>query len=542
MRTIKKEYIILSALALASIITLAVMCVRFKRTYDESAVWVRHTHLVLDATQQALAGLHPQENTPFDGQLDTNIRALGRLTADNPLQHRRFDSLRGALPGNPGRSREILERMQNEEHRLLAAREDGSARSRRVLVWGTIYLLTFTFLLFCVSTGLVLFQLSRRVKVEAKLRESDRRFRLLVQREPNHAMFLLAPGGWVMSWNEGARRLLGYTEEEATGMHVSLFHIQADVDAGLPARLLRLAEEKGETTHHGWRKRKDGSSFWADVMITALREDNGTLMGFIKITRDMSDQHQAEVDTQHALEQEKETSQTKSRFVSLASHEFKTPLTVILSSLNLIEKYEAEEHIVKRRQHIHRIRSNIGNLRQILSDFLSVEQLESGGIMNNPVPTDIERLVNGVVTDMETSCKENQHISIEKEGDSRQVTVDPRLLLNVLTNLVSNAVKYSPAGSDVCVMIRFENDSLVLKVADQGIGIPQDEQDVLFERYFRGSNTSGISGTGLGLSIVKRYAELMGADIRFYSRPPEGTTFTLVIPLEAALSPVDACF
>jgi len=233
----------------------------------------------------------------------------------------------------------------------------------------------------------------------------------------------------------------------------------------------------------------------------------------------------------HSLQREKDLNEMKSRFVSLASHEFKTPLSVILSSTSLIDKYSAPEMADKRQRHIHRIKSNVKNLRQILGDFLSLEKLEEGVVRNNPSAADIVELGEEVITDLEESCKSGQKIDLEISGEPRIVAVDVHLLHNILNNLLSNAVKYSPEYSPVRFFIEFLPGRIRFTVTDSGIGIPPEELGHLFERFFRASNTSGISGTGLGLSIVKKYLDLMGGQIEVASERGNGTTFIIAIPV-----------
>ena len=220
----------------------------------------------------------------------------------------------------------------------------------------------------------------------------------------------------------------------------------------------------------------------------------------------------------------------KSRFVSLASHEFKTPLSVILSSVSLIEKYPETEQQDKRLKHIHRIKSNVNNLKQILNDFLSLEKLEDGIIENCPVETDLVQLVGETIHDMEETRKAGQVVHLHTEGEPRTVMVDAQLLRNVLNNLLSNAIKYSAEGSAIDCTLTYHAVTVDIAFRDRGIGIPVEERPHLFERFFRATNTTGISGTGLGLSIVRRYLDLMGGDIRLSGEPGEGSTFTVTLP------------
>ena len=368
-------------------------------------------------------------------------------------------------------------------------------------------------------------------KVAASERkELEQRFGFLVSHVKDYAIFFIDPKGRVKSWNKGAEQIKGYTEAEIVGQHISIFYTDEDNRMGEPLRNLQRALEEGHYESVGLRKRKDGSVFYADVVFTPIYDDKQTLKGFAKITRDITGQKRAEEDIQVILRREKELNELKSRFVSLASHEFKTPLSVILSSVSLIEKYPDADQQDKRLKHIHRIKSNVNNLKQILNDFLSLEKLESGIVQNCPVETDLVQISQEAIEDMDGSLKEGQYIEPRTEGTPRFIQVDIQLLRNILNNLLSNAIKYSPDGAGIDYKISYHQTTIDIAVKDQGIGIPPEEREHLFERFFRATNTTGISGTGLGLSIVKRYLDLMGGQICLSSNSGEGSTFTITLP------------
>jgi PAS domain S-box-containing protein len=360
--------------------------------------------------------------------------------------------------------------------------------------------------------------------------ELEQRFGFLVRHAKDYAMFLIDPEGRVMSWNKGAERIKGYTEAEILGQPISVFYTDEDNERGEPYLNLRHALEEGRHESIGLRKRKDGSIFYADVVFTPIYDDKNVLKGFAKITRDISDQKKAEQDMLETLRKEKELSELKSRFVTLASHEFKTPLSVILSSVSLIEKYPETDQQDKRLKHIHRIKSNVNNLKQILNDFLSLEKLEDGIVKNCPVETDLDLLVRETMYDMEEAVIKGQEVRLHTTGNHRPVWVDAQLLRNILNNLLSNAIKYSPQGGSIDVTLSYGPSAVDIEVKDQGIGIPAEERPHLFERFFRASNTTGISGTGLGLSIIRRYLDLMGGDIRLSDESGEGSIFTVTLP------------
>lgn len=233
---------------------------------------------------------------------------------------------------------------------------------------------------------------------------------------------------------------------------------------------------------------------------------------------------------QVALDKEKELNELKSRFVSMASHEFRTPLSTILSSASLVSRYVTEEQNEKRVKHINRIKSSVNNLTGILNDFLSLSKIEEGKEVMVPEELHLEELCMLVIDETKGLLKEGQ--SIEHISDETIIIhSDKRILKNILFNLLSNAIKYSSSNSPIKLKIKQKSDYVELDVVDFGIGIPEADQKYLFSRFFRASNVENIQGTGLGLNIVKRYVELLGGKIKFKSRESEGTTISFTIPL-----------
>lgn len=230
-----------------------------------------------------------------------------------------------------------------------------------------------------------------------------------------------------------------------------------------------------------------------------------------------------------SLEKEKELNEMKSRFISMASHEFRTPLATILSSTTLIEKYLLTEEQSKREKHIHRIKNAVSGLTEILNDFLSIGRLEEGKVSSRPMELDVKYLLEEIISELQPLCRTGQVISLEYQGTT-QATIDKQIFRNVLINLLSNAIKFSPDGAEIKVLCKHEQALLELHVIDHGMGIPEEEQKHLFGRFFRGRNAQNIQGTGLGLNIVAKYLEILGGTITFKSVLEEGTTFTLSIP------------
>ncbi len=249
------------------------------------------------------------------------------------------------------------------------------------------------------------------------------------------------------------------------------------------------------------------------------------------VSQDVTIHKRAEQQLEYALKKERELSELKSRFVSMASHEFRTPLTSILGSTDLIEMHAQLGKVDKFPRHINRIRSSVENLTSILNDFLSLEKLESGKVQYHPKPVEMHDYMEQVLEEVNLLTHPQQKIRFVHHGEN-QVVIDCHLVKNIIINLVSNAIKYSPGDKDVDLITTKRDRTFSIEVTDRGIGIPQAEQKMLFSRFFRASNVTDIKGTGLGLTIVKRYLDIMKGEISFESKEGQGTTFRVEIPQE----------
>lgn len=261
-----------------------------------------------------------------------------------------------------------------------------------------------------------------------------------------------------------------------------------------------------------------------------LRDSSGNVNQILVVEQNITQLIKAQEDMRFALSKEKELSEMKSRFVSMASHEFRTPLSTIMSSSNLIERYESEDKLEKRNKHIKRIQSNVKNLTSILNDFLSISKLEEGKVSINVTEFDLKELIEELVEEMQEIAKNDQSIVMDCNFSSCLVHTDRAHLKNILINLASNAIKYSPEGEVITIRCNDLGDEYKIEVEDQGIGIPESEQPAMFERFFRAKNAINIQGTGLGLYIVKRYTEQLGGSIDFESEYEKGSIFRLKIP------------
>jgi len=238
---------------------------------------------------------------------------------------------------------------------------------------------------------------------------------------------------------------------------------------------------------------------------------------------------QSKQEVMRALEKERQLNDMKTKFVTIASHEFRTPLATILSSASLIGRYINADEDEKRQKHVQRIKSTVNNLTEILNDFLSLGKLEEGQIRNVPVVFNLSEFCQELVEEMRSVCKENQQIQYIHEGNV-DVCIDRHLLKNVLINLLSNATKYSEAGKNIFLRTYKKENSIEFEVQDQGIGIPEQDQSYVFDRFFRAHNSGTIQGTGLGLNIVMKYIQLMQGEIRLESQLNRGTTVYVEIP------------
>jgi signal transduction histidine kinase len=244
------------------------------------------------------------------------------------------------------------------------------------------------------------------------------------------------------------------------------------------------------------------------------------------IVIDISERKKAEEELQKALEKEKDLNELKSRFVSMASHEFRTPLSTVLSSAYLVQKYISTEEQPNRDKHLNRIVSSVNMLTDILNDFLSLGKIEEGKIHLRPCEFDIMEFIKGTTEEIKSILKKQQQIQYNHCGNT-SVNLDPSLLKNIIVNLVSNASKFSSQTGHIRIKTICTDSQIILSVKDNGIGISKDDQKHLMERFFRGTNAGNIQGTGLGLHIVSKYAEIMNGNVQCKSGIGKGTEFII---------------
>ncbi|WP_190811020.1 PAS domain-containing sensor histidine kinase [Flagellimonas sp. S3867] len=339
--------------------------------------------------------------------------------------------------------------------------------------------------------------------------------------------------------NQGAQKNLGYSLEELKQFTPLDIKPEYDKDSFneliSPLQLEREEKITFETVH----LRKDGSTYPVEVHLQ--RSFIGRQKVLISIILDITDRKDyteklertvAERTQQlrQALEKEKELNELKTRFLSLVSHEFKTPLSSILTSTTLLSKYTESEQQQKRNKHITTIRNKVKQLDAILNDFLSIERLETGKVKYNLEQFALSKVVNQVIYDANLLLKSGQKINYPEDIDDVIITFDEKIFELILSNLIHNAIKYSPENTTIDIEVLKNNDSLQLMIKDQGIGIPETEQKFIFNRYFRANNALLNQGTGIGLNIVKQHLENLEGNISFTSQENCGSTFIVEIP------------
>ena len=369
-------------------------------------------------------------------------------------------------------------------------------------------------------------EIAERVQRESVLRESEERFRLLVDGVKDYAIFLLDRWGNVASWNTGAQNIYGYAASEIIGTHFSRFFTPEDLAREWPAYEFATARAGGRYEEEGWRLRKDGSAFWASVIIAALYDSEQNLSGFAKVTRDLTVLRRVE-----ALQ---ENQRQMNEFLAMLSHELRNPLASIVNALDLMRHTPGADRSDARAI----VERQVAHLAHIVDDLLDVSRITRGKIELRK-----ERVsANDAVRHALDSCgsllaARGHRVELRLAPDELWVEADPTRLSQVIINLITNAAKYTPVGGRIDIVVERDNDDVALRVRDTGIGIPPSLLPKVFDLFVQGDRSLDrtAGGLGIGLTIVKRMVEMHGGSVTASSAGPgQGSEFVVRLPLVSA--------
>jgi hypothetical protein len=389
--------------------------------------------------------------------------------------------------------------------------------------------------------------LTERKQQEEAIRRSEEHFRLLVEGVTDYAMFMLDPNGYVLTWNSGAQRIKGYQSDEIIGQHFSRFYPLAAVQAGWPEHELHGAAEQGRFEDEGWRVRKDGSQFWANVVISALRDESGRLRGFAKLTRDLSErkrgdalhgertqrdeildaERNARIEAQHAA-------RMKDEFLATLSHELRTPLSAILGWAQVLRR-AGPGNADDLQRGVEAIERNARAQVVLIDELLDLSRIMAGRIRLDVQRVMLSDVIRGAVESAEPAAQ-SKGVRLETILDplAGPVSGDPARLQQVVWNLLSNAIKFTPKPGRVQVLLERVNSYLELTVSDTGIGIPPDFLPYVFDRFSQRDSSAArrYGGLGLGLAIAKQLIELHGGRLQAKSAGEgRGASFIINLPL-----------
>jgi PAS domain S-box-containing protein len=372
---------------------------------------------------------------------------------------------------------------------------------------------------------------SERLRAEAKLRDAEHRYRLLIDSAKDYAIISLDPDGRITSWNIGAERMMGYTEQEAVGQNTSLFFTPEDIAAGAPQREMQRALVNGRAENERWHQRKDGSRFWGSGLLTPLA--SGEVQGFVKIFQDRTVQHEALASRDEALARLREADQQKDEFLATLAHELRNPLSPIRYAARLLRHGNMPETIDRARTVIER---QSAQMARLLDDLLDVSRITRNAIELRRAPLDLRAAVELAVETARPLIDAVKHtLEVHLPPETLPVMGDSARLAQVISNLLHNAAKFTRPGGRIVVRVeRTEHDALV-HVIDNGIGLSADSLDRVFGLFAQVASSEGDGprgGLGIGLAVVKRLVELHGGSVTATSAGPgRGAEFMIRLPL-----------
>jgi PAS domain S-box-containing protein len=367
--------------------------------------------------------------------------------------------------------------------------------------------------------------LTERREQEERLHQSEERFRLLLEGVEDYAIYMLDPEGRITSWNAGSQRITGYSADEIVGQSFERFFPPEDVAAGRPAAELRMATLNRRATDLGWRVRKDGTRFWAEVVVTALHDEEGRLRGFAKVTRDLSERKR--------IENLEEQGRHLTEFLAMLAHELRNPLAPIRNALGILAVApEVSPQVAWCRDVIERQTSH---LTRLVDDLLDVSRITRGKLSMHTATIDLNAAAGRAVEAARPLIDSRRHrFTMELAPAAVQVNGDMTRLVQVIVNLLNNAAKYTPEGGDITLSVGVEGNDAIIRVKDNGIGIPADMIEHVFDLFAQGERTLARTegGLGIGLTLARRIVALHGGSIRASSPGAgQGAEFVVRLPL-----------
>ena len=386
-----------------------------------------------------------------------------------------------------------------------------------------------------VGFGKVTRDLTERKRAEDDLRESEERFRMLVSEVSDYAIFLLDPDGRVSSWNLGVQRLKGYRAEELLGRHFSIFYTDEDQRSGLPGTALREAEANGRWENEGWRVRRDGTRFWANVVITALHGADGRLRGFAKVTRDLTERKRGEDALRGIAERERAAADElrsvdamRRELVTIVAHDLRGPVSVTEHLLDLLLDQWDELDDRQRRHKVEQVRGRTEALGSLTDDVFDIALIDAGRLEVVTERMDVGAIVRRAASDVLPADDSGRiHLAVAERVHAMG---DERRTWQVLTNLFSNALKYGAGDAPVEVSVDRSDRQVMIGVRDSGPGIADKDQERIFDRFTRLPHADGTPGSGLGLFIARSLVEAQGGTITVSSSEGAGATFWVALP------------
>jgi PAS domain S-box-containing protein len=569
--TLRMKLILACGMALLIMGCVSLLSFRWTLQADEDQHWVTHTRTVLGKLDGVIIEILSAETeqriylltgdrihlTAYNEALNSlrsDVHDIRELTADNPRQQQTVNQFEPLISKkNSGLQEQITARvakatqsslqvanadiqsqetqeirslitaMKAEEESLLTERlQAAQASSRRMKI--VIVLGNLLAILFFAASALVIYrEMGKLGKTEEFLRQSEERFRLMTAKVKEYAIFMLDPEGRIASWNEGAERIKGYRADEIMGQHFSRFYPAEDLARGKPSYELKMAAEQGQFEDEGWRVRKDGTRFWANVVITALRDEKGILRGFAKVSRDMTERRRAEDETKRQNALLAAANKELDAFSYSVAHDLRAPLRAIDGfSQALLQDYQ-ERIPEEGRLYLERVRAGAIRMGQLIEDLLTLARISRHEIARTEV--DLSRVAEEVASQLRAS----------EEGRAVQflitpgivVTGDRRLLRIALENLIGNAWKFTSKQPTAQIEFGMQNGDgeRVLFVRDNGPGFDMQYADKLFGVFQRLHRASEFPGTGVGLATVQRVIHRHGGRIWADAAVGKGATF-----------------